>query len=122
MHAVEGATRLAIADEGPLTFGRGRVCAHDGCGTRLSTYNPLPVCALHGGNVLPFDPHEPRSLSRRARRLLAVLQGGAPGYVQPRHHGLTGGETQQRALAELRGCGYVIETVRHVGTRLVAAP
>ncbi len=25
-----------------------RVCAAPGCGTRLSIYNPLPYCALHG--------------------------------------------------------------------------
>ena len=31
------------------TYGAGRVCMVDGCGTRLSAYNPSTVCALHGG-------------------------------------------------------------------------
>ena len=31
------------------TYGIGRICTMDGCGTRLSAYNPSRVCALHGG-------------------------------------------------------------------------
>jgi len=31
------------------TYGAGRVCVVEGCGTRLSAYNPSSVCALHGG-------------------------------------------------------------------------
>lgn len=31
------------------TYGLGRICAVDGCGTRLSAYNPSSVCALHNG-------------------------------------------------------------------------
>jgi hypothetical protein len=31
------------------TYGAGRICMVDGCGTRLSAYNPSNVCALHGG-------------------------------------------------------------------------
>jgi hypothetical protein len=31
------------------TYGVGRICIVDGCGTRLSAYNPSSVCALHGG-------------------------------------------------------------------------
>jgi hypothetical protein len=31
------------------TYGIGRICTVDGCGTRLSAYNPSGVCALHGG-------------------------------------------------------------------------
>ena len=29
------------------TYGRGRVCAHTGCHTRLSAYNPGDYCGLH---------------------------------------------------------------------------
>lgn len=29
------------------TYGRGRTCAVENCDTRLSVYNPKPVCALH---------------------------------------------------------------------------
>jgi len=31
------------------TYGLGRICAVEGCGTRLSAYNPAAVCALHDG-------------------------------------------------------------------------
>ena len=31
------------------TYGLGRICVMDGCGTRLSAYNPSNVCALHNG-------------------------------------------------------------------------
>jgi hypothetical protein len=31
------------------TYGLGRICVVDGCGTRLSAYNPSSVCALHHG-------------------------------------------------------------------------
>jgi len=31
------------------TYGLGRICTVDGCGTRLSAYNPSTVCALHSG-------------------------------------------------------------------------
>jgi hypothetical protein len=31
------------------TYGVGRICIVEGCGTRLSAYNPSNVCALHGG-------------------------------------------------------------------------
>jgi len=30
------------------TYGVGRICKVEGCGTRLSSYNPSQVCALHG--------------------------------------------------------------------------
>jgi hypothetical protein len=29
------------------TYGRGRTCEVEDCDTRLSVYNPKPVCALH---------------------------------------------------------------------------
>lgn len=29
------------------TYRRGRTCALEECDTRLSVYNPSPVCALH---------------------------------------------------------------------------
>ena len=31
----------------PPLYPRGRICAHLGCGTRLSIYNESPYCALH---------------------------------------------------------------------------
>jgi hypothetical protein len=44
----------------------GRICAIDGCGTRLSAYNPSNVCALHSGawqddyhpGARRADPHD----------------------------------------------------------------
>jgi hypothetical protein len=29
------------------TYGRGRVCSTEGCGTALSLYNPNPRCWIH---------------------------------------------------------------------------
>jgi hypothetical protein len=31
------------------TYGNGRVCRVEGCGTLLSAYNPSSICALHSG-------------------------------------------------------------------------
>jgi hypothetical protein len=31
------------------TYGSGRVCRVEGCGTLLSAYNPSSICALHSG-------------------------------------------------------------------------
>jgi hypothetical protein len=47
------------------TYGLGRICAIDGCGTRLSAYNPSHVCALHSGAWQ--DEYHPgaRTTSRR---------------------------------------------------------
>ena len=33
------------------TYPRGRVCAHEGCTTPLSVYNPDEVCAAHVGDL-----------------------------------------------------------------------
>ncbi len=46
-------TRLRDVTDAMLktrTYGAGRICMVDGCGTRLSAYNPSSVCALHGGS------------------------------------------------------------------------
>jgi hypothetical protein len=45
--SAHGKKALASADERPRTYGAGRVCATDGCGTVLSSYNPSAVCCLH---------------------------------------------------------------------------
>ena len=40
----------AASNEGehpPPLYPGGRICAHLGCGTRLSIYNESPYCALH---------------------------------------------------------------------------
>ncbi len=39
----------------------GRVCAHDGCGTVLSTYNPSPTCWAHQSG----EPVRSERISRR---------------------------------------------------------
>ena len=51
---------IAPAEEpAVVTYGEGRVCGHKGCGTILSTYNPLDYCGLHA------DEHwDPRTLDR----------------------------------------------------------
>lgn len=35
----------------PQTYSSGRTCAHDGCLTQLSIYNPTPFCSLHSDDV-----------------------------------------------------------------------
>lgn len=35
------------------TFPRGRVCAEDGCGTRLSIYNDGRFCSQHAPQAVP---------------------------------------------------------------------
>jgi hypothetical protein len=50
--ALRGSTLQHVADAmlKTRTYGAGRICIVDGCGTRLSAYNPSSVCALHGGS------------------------------------------------------------------------
>jgi hypothetical protein len=49
--AANGSRMLAGSDlihGSPVrTFGRGRTCKVEGCGTRLSLYNPNVRCSLH---------------------------------------------------------------------------
>ena len=47
------------------TYGAGRICIMDGCGTRLSAYNPSSVCALHGGAWQDDFQRGSRKSSRR---------------------------------------------------------
>ncbi|MBI2710821.1 MAG: hypothetical protein HYX34_14180 [Actinobacteria bacterium] len=39
--------RFTSADQPSLRYGKGRVCAEDGCETKLSMYNDGDFCALH---------------------------------------------------------------------------
>ncbi|MEI6726376.1 MAG: hypothetical protein WCN81_09160 [Actinomycetes bacterium] len=56
--------RLALgrAADRVADYGRGRVCEHPGCVTRLSIYNPEPCCALHD---IKSRPHARRGAARR---------------------------------------------------------
>jgi hypothetical protein len=49
--SLRGRSLHSVADDmlKTRTYGVGRICIRDGCGTRLSAYNPSSVCALHGG-------------------------------------------------------------------------
>lgn len=49
--SLRGRSLHSVADDmlKTRTYGIGRICVMDGCGTRLSAYNPSSVCALHGG-------------------------------------------------------------------------
>jgi len=49
--SLRGRSLHSVADDmlKTRTYGVGRICIMDGCGTRLSAYNPSSVCALHGG-------------------------------------------------------------------------
>ncbi len=50
----------------PAVYDADRVCAHDGCGSRLSIYNSADCCALHDMSAMASRP--PRGLTRRRRR------------------------------------------------------
>ncbi len=48
----EGEVRLPGGRDEPVrTYGAGRVCAVEGCTTRLSRYNPSPCCSLHAKSM-----------------------------------------------------------------------
>ncbi|MCX6373135.1 MAG: hypothetical protein NTX16_08640 [Actinobacteria bacterium] len=47
------------------TYGVGRICIVDGCGTLLSAYNPSSVCALHGASWEDDFLRDARKSSRR---------------------------------------------------------
>ena len=64
------------------TYGAGRICMVDGCGTRLSAYNPSSVCALHGG-AWQDDYHRTTRKATPARGDHAPLRVRA---VRPRVH------------------------------------
>ena len=55
----------ANGDTGPRTYGAGRRCAADGCGTILSSYNPSCLCALHAGGWAERPAREPRHYCAR---------------------------------------------------------
>jgi hypothetical protein len=48
-----GGSGFAGSGRPSRTFPRGRVCAHDGCGTRLSIYNEGRYCSRHEPQVTP---------------------------------------------------------------------
>jgi len=54
----------------PQTYGSGRVCAHEGCLTRLSTYNPTPFCSLHSDDVDSLTLPEGYRRCRECERIL----------------------------------------------------
>ena len=63
---LRGRSLHSVADDmlRTKTYGAGRVCAVEGCGTRLSAYNPSSVCALHGSGW----SEDLRRSTRRARQ------------------------------------------------------
>jgi hypothetical protein len=42
------ATKLGAVRRPSRTYPAGRICATDGCDTRLSIYNPDGLCSIHG--------------------------------------------------------------------------
>lgn len=50
-HVLRGRSLYSVADgtSKTRTYGAGRTCSVEGCGTRLSAYNPSRTCALHDG-------------------------------------------------------------------------
>jgi hypothetical protein len=48
-----GATAFTGTGRPSRTFPRGRVCAEEGCGTRLSIYNDSCFCSRHAPRAAP---------------------------------------------------------------------
>jgi len=57
--------RTSTATLKTRTYGLGRICSIEGCGTRLSAYNPSDVCALHSGAWHDDERFASRRTSRR---------------------------------------------------------
>ena len=51
MHYFGGARRPASSRDRVATFEEHRVCAEEGCATRLSIYNPGAFCSLHAAGA-----------------------------------------------------------------------
>jgi hypothetical protein len=66
-NAFRGRRLHSVADQmfKTKTYGVGRICRVEGCGTRLSAYNPSSVCALHGGSWQEDYHHSTRRSSQR---------------------------------------------------------
>lgn len=47
-HAMQGAPLVGLPRKS-RTARAGRICAHPGCGTRLSVYNRSTTCSVHTG-------------------------------------------------------------------------
>lgn len=47
------------------TYGTGRICIVEGCGTRLSAYNPSNICALHQDGWREEPRRAPRKRQER---------------------------------------------------------
>lgn len=71
MPVSEAANSLGRRRHGALTpvrtFGNGRVCSAEGCGTLLSLYNPSDMCAIHEHRVARIE-------DAPSRRLLGPLR------------------------------------------------
>jgi len=65
--SLRGCSLHSVADDmlKTRTYGLGRICIIDGCGTHLSAYNPSGICALHGGAWQEDFHHSGRRSSRR---------------------------------------------------------
>jgi hypothetical protein len=65
--SLRGRSFHSVADDmlKTRTYGVGRICIMDGCGTLLSAYNPSSVCALHGGAWQDDFHYGARTSSRR---------------------------------------------------------
>lgn len=66
---------VRVCDDRVATFGTDRLCAVDGCDTRLSRYNPSTVCAVHWR----YAPDAVDALDRPKRRCGAEEIAGTCG-------------------------------------------
>jgi len=65
--ALRGRSLHSVADDmlKTKTYGVGRICVVEGCGTHLSAYNPSTKCALHGGSWQDDYHRSSRKASQR---------------------------------------------------------
>jgi|GEM_PF-6233933 len=95
----------------PKDYGPGRICAAEGCSTRLRRTNPGPLCN-------PCQMKERQKMSARERILRMLVDAGG-GWVD-RPDDIPKG-TWNSTLKYLRDGGEHIETRRQGGARLVSA-
>jgi hypothetical protein len=55
MRHIGAVRRLVSRGHRVATFEERRVCAEEGCATRLSIYNPDAFCALHAARARSFS-------------------------------------------------------------------
>jgi biotin operon repressor len=105
-------------------FPKGRVCARDGCETRLSSYNPGPLCrpCTEAARLQRLEYEEAMRHGGKRQQILAYLEERSGHWVVGREiTDLLGMEPNHlsAAISHLREQGHTIESDRRGKYRLV---